>query len=275
MGKIFHLPAPDVGETVSYVFISDVHSLHCDPTAVNAALSFVELIPVKQRRLILGGDILDIGFHKSDPEFIKALMNKDWDHYFTEEMEKEEIWFDEFYKKLEILFFGSKIHYLLGNHEERLARPAFINQIPFQYRYLFDIRALIKAESRNIEVYDYNDYLKIKLNTGESQLWTHGIFCGANPINKHIHDSHESIIFGHLHELGLKSFKSTGRSLLGISNGCLCFIDPVRQPMYLENKNQNWGQGITVTTVTDRHIVSNLVQIVDGEIYLPTGEIIK
>lgn len=279
MGNRHNLTLPENDDLHTYIYMSDIHSLFCDPIAVNAALSFIQLIPIKQRRLILGGDILDFAFlFGKNPCYLDALKQHDWDGYFIPELEREIIWFDGFYEKISKLFpycgEGTETLYILGNHEGRTYRENFIGQVAHNYRHNFDMQNIVRAEERHIRIFPYNDYLSIFMPDRSELLWTHGTFCGANPIRKHVYDVHTDIIFGHTHEIGEQNFKSPGRTITGINNGCLCYISPEKQPPYLDNKNQNWGHSITVTTVLSKSFGSSVVRIQDGKIMLATGEVL-
>jgi len=277
MAKIYDLPTPGKNEKITYLTISDLHSLKCDPVAMEKIFQAFQFVPIRERRIILLGDILDISFlYSKDPIFQKAMKSKDWD-YFIEEATKEKIWFDEFYQRIRKLVINDEyIVFALGNHEERLTRSYFLPHIPHSLLHNFAMPDIAEAEKRKIKIIDYNDWFRITTHKSPKLYWTHGQYCGQNPIKKHYLDSvggGGAVIFGHTHEAGMKSFKNLEHTIICYNNPCLCGIDPETQPSYLEGKSHNWSQGATFATITWDHHFINLLLVKDGELALPTGEI--
>jgi len=278
MGKIFKLPSPSQGEIFTYVFLSDIHSVHSDPAALDAAIKFISLIPIRQRKVILGGDILDISFiYKTNEAYKKALFSKDWDGYFIPELQIELDWWESFINRIKRFCpFNDSVFFMSGNHESRLSRPQFIDEVPHAYRHNFDLKSILKLEKRGIQFIEHNDFFRLEANKSPACMITHGIYCGANPIAKHVlKETFTSTIFGHVHSIGLQSFKSSTSTIYGISNGCLCYIDKERQPEYLDNKSHDWTQGFTVVNQTVDYLSYSIVPIYDGQIFMSTGEILS
>ena len=277
MAKIYDLPAPSTGQRLTYLVMSDIHSLKCDPVACEKIFQAFQFVPIRERRIILLGDILDIPFlFQKDPVFKKAMRAKDWD-YFLEEMQKEVVWYDEFHQRIrKLVLDDSHIKYALGNHEERLTRSYFFDHIPHSLLHNFVIEEALDAEKRGLQIIDYNDWFKITTNKSPILYLTHGQYCGQNPIKKHYIDSvggGGAVIFGHTHEAGMKSFKNLEHTIIGYNNPCLCGIDAETQPKYLEGKSNNWSQGAIFATITPDHHFVNILLVKDGELALPTGEV--
>lgn len=276
MGKILDLPTPGRDERLSYLVLSDVHSLHCDSKAVNKVLSFFELVPINQRRIILLGDILDVPFiYFKSEEYKDRIGSRDWD-YFLDQIEKEKVWYDDFYDKLRKLVLKDEyIYFSEGNHEQRLRRPMFISKVPYSLRHNFDLWTVIEAEKRGTPYILYNDYFRVKVGKESPLYFTHGMYCGLNPIRKHYFKgigAKGSIIFGHTHEAGVQSFETLEQTQYGYNNPCLCGIKGDAAPEYLEGRSHNWSQGATIVNVNRNYFYVNILVIKNGELILPTGE---
>jgi len=278
MSKIYDLPSPSGNERFTYLILSDIHSLHSDPVAVKKAIEYFNYVPAKQRKIILLGDILDVGFiYAKCPIFQAAIKMKDWD-YFLEEVLKEKVWFDEFYQLIRPLVVNDHdIYYSAGNHEQRVERDLFLPKIPHALRHNFEIRNIISSSKRSMLSIDYNDWFRITTKKDVPLYLTHGQFCGQNPIKKHFLTSlggGGAIVFGHTHEIGMMSFSNVGHTIVGVNNPCLCGIDSETQPKYLEGRSNNWSQGFTLVTVTENYHHFSLQIIKNGELCLSTGELI-
>lgn len=272
MGKVYELPRPEKGEIFSYLHFSDVHSEYVDRNALKIALKVFQFIPIKQRRIILNGDILDIKFaYQKCEKFKMHIKHFSWDEYFIPEMMKEVIWFEEFYDLLRRYVLDEKsIYYLLGNHEQRLERKGFIDKCPADLKHNFDLRSALKSDLRKLRVLNYNDWFSIKVNKQPDLHFTHGYYCGMNPIKKHFLDAHCSVMFGHTHETGIQSFKNVGETIIGYNNPCLCETSPE----YLEARPQNWSVGFSIINVTEDNYWVQIFNVINNKLILPTGELI-
>ncbi|MEE8323228.1 MAG: hypothetical protein V3R57_06370 [Candidatus Bathyarchaeia archaeon] len=271
MAVIHDLPCPDVGKTFTYLFLSDIHSHYCDKQALKSILRTFQLVPMEQRRIILGGDILDCEHIYAKSQVYKDRMGRhDWD-YFIEKTEAEGIWFDELYDILrKHVLRNDHIVFMEGNHEQRYRRDHFLKKIPLVLKHNFNLRSIIKADSRGLRVFDYNEWVRLKVSRGVDLYITHGIYCGANPIKKHYLDVKRSVLFGHTHEIGIQSFKDAESTIIGYNNPCLCDTEPD----YLEGRAQNWSVGATFINQTATHIWVHPLVTHQGAVMLPTGEMI-
>ena len=91
-------------------------------------------------------------------------------------------------------------------------------------------------------------------------MLTHGVYCGANPIKKHADVARCSVMFGHTHERGVRSFKNVDGTFMGFNNPCLCNT----QPKYMEGRPHNWSVGFSTIQVTDEAFYVNQFTIHDG-----------
>lgn len=261
--KITLYEKPKSIQTLSILVLSDIHSEFMDKDAFYTAMRFFSQTPKKRRRIFLLGDILDFeGFVTKKESYKAAKKFKDFDDYFVPEAEKEYKWFDWFLSELTKLVDPEHIVFFEGNHEQRLRRDDFKKFLLIEYEHNFDLQKRLKLEERGIQFIAYNDWLKISTKTGDLML-THGIYCGANPIKKHVDVARCSVMFGHTHERGVRSFKTVEGTFMGYNNPCLCGT----QPNYMEGRPHNWSVGFSTIQVTDEAFWVNQFTTHNGVLY--------
>lgn len=235
-----------------------------DEAAFETALRFFEQTPKKRRRIILLGDILDLECLVSKLEaFQIAKKYKDFDGYFVPELELEYSWWFKFLERIAPLVYDySCIWFFEGNHEERLRRPHLDKFMLAEYKHWFDLQAQLKIRQYGINFVAYNDWALIETGAGNLAL-THGVYCGANPIKKHVDVARCSVMFGHTHERGARSFKTIEGTFMGFNNPCLCGT----QPRYMEGRPHNWSVGFSTIQITEDAFYVNQFSTVKGALY--------
>jgi len=269
--EVHDFDSPTKGQALSVLFLSDVHSEFIDVEAFFTIKRLFQQVPIKRRRIILGGDILDMKFlvDKSE-EFKRAAKLKDFDGYFVPEMQKEIEWFEWFYKEIrELVDKDENITFMAGNHEQRVERPKFRDLMPFEYEPWFNLRRQLKVEERSMRYLNYNDWLRIKTAKGGDFYFTHGVLCGANPIKKHMDLMRQAsgIMFGHTHERGVRSFKNVGPTHIGFNNACLSDLSPG----YMGERPNNWSIGASIMTFDHNWWYVNQFTVNNGELRDPMG----
>jgi len=262
--KITSFDKPKRVNTLSLLVLSDIHSTYIDQASFETALRFFLQTPKKRRRIVLLGDVLDFEAFVTKSETYQAAKKfKDFDGYFVPEVEKEWAWWEWFLAELMPLVSDyNDIWFFEGNHEERLRRPHFTKFMLHEYAYLFDLKKQLKIEERGINFIPYNDWVKISTASGDLML-THGVYCGANPIKKHVDVARCSVMFGHTHERGVTSFKTVEGSFMGFNNPCLC----TTQPRYMEGRPHNWSVGFSTIQITDEAFYVNQFTTHKGVLY--------
>ena len=227
---------PRDGQIQNVLVFSDIHDEHIDLEAFLSFKRLFEKTPKKRRKIFLLGDIVDFPeFYKKNEDFKRAKLEKDFDGYFVPAAHRAYEWLEWLLSELRPLVYDwSDIYFFEGNHEERIRRYDFTSFMLAEYAHNFDFPKMMKFEERGIHYIPYNDWLRIKTGIGNLDL-THGVYCGANPIKKHVDVAHNSVMFGHTHERSMKSFKTTDGIIMGFNNPCLCDTSP----SYLENKPTN------------------------------------
>ena len=250
-------------QTLSVLVLSDIHSEYMDVDAFFTAMRFFAMTPKKRRRIILLGDILDFeAFVTKKASYKIAKKFKDFDGYFVPEAQKEYEWFEWFLSELVKLVDYEHITFVEGNHEERLRRHDFKSSILIEYAHNFDLVKQLKLVERGIQFIKYNDWLRISTASGSLML-THGIYCGANPIKKHVDVARTSVMFGHTHERGVTSFRNVDGTFMGFNNPCLCNL----QPNYMEGRPHNWSVGFSTIQITDEAFYVNQFTTHNGLLY--------
>ena len=124
MKKITSIPMPSTGQILTYLVLSDIHSIYADMNALDKALKMLMKVEPDNRRIILLGDILDFEFlHGKHPGFIPNVKNKEYEEYFIPLMEDECTWAEMLLGKCkEVVGSFNRIYFAEGNHEERLRR---------------------------------------------------------------------------------------------------------------------------------------------------------
>lgn len=207
------------------------------------------------------GDILDCEefYFKSD-EFKRAKKDKDFDGFFVPAIEAEVEFFEKLLDLLRPLVYDYKnIWFFEGNHEERLRRDKFTCFIPDKYHTCFDLPLQLQLKRRGIHFIKYRNWAQISTKSGNLAL-THGDYCGANPIKKHIDVAHMPVLFGHTHEVGRRSFKTLEGNFIGYNNACMCD----QNMPYMENKAHNWSTGFSTIQVTEDNYWVNQFEIKNG-----------
>jgi len=208
------------------VFLGDIHFPHSDPWALQLALQGCRYL--NPDRIYLIGDVTDFHaiskYNKRPPEALTLQKEINESRTFLRELRNE--------------FPGAEIHYLDGNHEQRLTHYLWRNPEIFHLEVL-SIQSLLHLNRLNIHHHPYNQQVLI----GDSFIVEHG-----NIVRKHsgytasgmVENRHISGISGHTHRLGTHFRCQWDQVLRWHENGCLCQLNPGYATL------PNWQQGFSV-----------------------------
>lgn len=226
-----------------------------DPAALDVALSVCDTLHDQGilRELILNGDIADfynVSLHDKMPYHTSITTSIKDEIYLVNKL------LDYCQKK----FKGTKITFIEGNHEDRLARYLF-KKAPDLYE-LMDIESLFKLEERGIDFYPYGRHQLYQIEGTDLYVrhspYSYSVHCAyANITKKMI-----NLIHGCTHryqELKIKT--GDFRYLYGCSNACL--ID-FKNPIFDYMKTDNWSKGFSVCYVDGPWWQNNHVKIEGG-----------
>lgn len=134
---------------------------------------------------------------------------------------------------------NTQIHYVLGNHEDRIGKTTAANPGLFGLQAL-DYPRLLKLDDLGIAFHD----TKVIIN---DFIFYHGDVVRKDSANSakeeyYSHNMHDGIS-GHTHRLGAYYKTYDQKAGFWVENGCLCTLEPeyIRDP-----DKANWQQGFTV-----------------------------
>jgi UDP-2,3-diacylglucosamine pyrophosphatase LpxH len=261
---VHELELPTKNTIHNYFLISDIHSLYADIDALKIFFNHLALMPPAARSGVIVGDLFDMEYFmdKKGSDFRYWLKEAHGvDEYFYPEYEKEVIiWGNQFFDRLEQL--GCEVHYMLGNHDERLYLN-FLPQCPNSQRHLFNLARDLDLDKRNVKMYRYPSFLDI----GDVSLM-HGHRHNVKYLRDHVLDAnYRSIICGHMHRDEKESYKSrSSAAIKGQSLPCMCDLNPD----YLKGKPNNWTKGYGQLVVySNGKVQLHIHNIVNNTVILP------
>lgn len=218
--------------------ISDLHIPYQDDRAIDLVHLVIEML--KPDRLIFNGDVVDCyplsGFNKN-PETLRK-------GGFQQELNAWNTIAGSLVRTARVQVPKVKLHYLIGNHEERLSS--------FLWRY----PALFGLETLTIERLLGLAELGIEYNKDELMLANdelairHGSVVGKDSglsAKGELENDryHISTMTAHCHRLGHIFVKTPYGVVEGVEQGCLCKLDPE----YI--KKPNWQLGIGLAHINN------------------------
>lgn len=272
--KVHDLGLPEDNQAWNILFLSDIHSLVSDRDAILLVLKAFAKTPIHQRKVVLGGDILDIKFlYSKDDAYKEAIRKGMWDDYFFPELDKEKIWWEEFYRLIRAyVMHPEDIVFLEGNHEERLRRDSFLKKVPHDLKHNFSLNLVLGADKKKMGLVKYRDWAKLAPLSSPPLYLSHGHHCGEYFLKKHVLELNAgAVMVGHLHEVGSKSFKRAEHAVTSYANPCLCDLDAD----YMENRAHNWSQGASQITVTREDLTVHQYHIINKKLYMPNGDVLS
>jgi predicted phosphodiesterase len=266
MGKIFKLDLPVKGIRTKIIF-SDVHSLYSHRPALKIVKKVIQQFPKKQTDLIINGDLADVDYFMARNEQYQTwIARKDGVEEFFEPKFKEEMeWMNDFFDEFRPLV--SEVDYLEGNHEFRWTNA--LHSLPRHSHHLFNYKKEMSIDKRKIRMYDHNSWL----DYGPHLTFTHGHSCSTTALKKHYELSGgRSVVYGHVHDYGVKSFSVRGDTHQVVSLPCLS----TKNPSYLKGAENNWSWGFMVMHMKPNGLFTWYVyQIWDDTLIMPNGKIIR
>jgi predicted phosphodiesterase len=209
------------------VVVSDIHLPYEDHKATQAFLSFLKDHKIDE--LVLNGDILDLASMSSHGDAgAKALMD---------EVAYANDWLDDLRN---IVGSKCKLHYVEGNHEQRMER--YIAQNAANLDGVTDLPTLLRLKQRRIGWTPYGEVHFISPKLGV----THGIFCGQHFAKQHLDRYGTSLVVGHTHRAQVHTLSVAGEAA-DSARGCFglgTLVDVSRVP-YIKGPT-GWTNGFGV-----------------------------
>jgi predicted phosphodiesterase len=266
VGKIHSVDLPKKKPHV-YHITSDWHAEFLHKPTYNILIDHALLYPKNERRLVINGDFADIPYGmKKNSNYQKWAKRADGcDEFFLPHWEQEAQLLNEYLDELQMVF--SEIIILGGNHDQpRLDNIKDV--VPHGYHHHFNFKSALGLEQRMIKWCDYNDWLDI----GKISL-THGMAHGTTANNKHwMKSGARSVIFGHVHNLEVRSYHTRGDTTQTHSLPAMCGLNPC----YIKSNETNWSNGFGILCVKPSGKFNYITyQVWDDELVLPTGKILR
>lgn len=198
--------------------------------------------------LVLGGDQSDWDFLASFNKDKLALVAKSSYQAEFDLINRE---LDEYWGK------AKKIHWINGNHEDRL-RQAALSYPPIAE--LCDLRNRLNIPARYISYHDMDDPPP---SFGHLVI-THGWYAGKYHASKTLDEYAGCVAYGHVHRFQSHSRRlvARGTEIQAWSIGCLCDLNP----SWLRGSPSQWQHGFAVFMVTsDRQFQYFPINVVDGQ----------
>jgi predicted phosphodiesterase len=218
-------------KTYKVLDLSDVHHKFCDRKAYNLAIQVGKEYGVDE--VILNGDFADfydVNSHGKNPLISDKLLDEV--DYLISEL-----------SLLKTLFPKSKITYIEGNHENRLAR--YISNNCPEFFGIVNVQSLLMLEALKINFVPYTPNQCYRI--GKLNFRHEPIGGGINSANSTVTKAGASVIYGHIHKIQESQLVTLdGHYLRAISVGCLCDKNlPAFQ--YVKNHHQ-WQLGFALIT---------------------------
>jgi len=266
--KVFTAPLPSKDKTHTYYIASDWHDTNSCEASINILIKMARKHKQQKyyRRLIINGDFLDLAeFMERSKNFKKWVVRPEGiEDYFLPAANRAIRWGNKILDCLQKTF--GHIVFISGNHDWRLDNFGQL-YAPDIYKDKFNLEKRLKFAKRGILHVPYNNWYDI----GKMSI-THGMYHGTTCLKRHYEACGRSVIFGHVHQVGAKSFVKRGDSNIAYSLPCMCDL----APDYLKARENNWTKGFGVLNVKSNGKFNfNTFTIWDGELVLPSGEIIK
>ena len=185
---------------------------------------------------------------------------------FLPEYEKEVKWANDTLDALQSVF--KNIIYVMGNHCAPRVNFFVNNHCPEAYKPHFNFVQNLKLPQRKIGWVEYNDWIDI----GNLTI-THGMTHGSTCVKRHYELSGgRNVAFSHVHTAECKTFASRGVTRAVWSLPSMANLNP----HYIKNSDVAWQNGYgTFTMKPNGNFNMNIHLVIDNEMCLPTGEVLK
>ena len=243
-------PSPKAKQSEAFVRVDvgDIHGMRMDPKAVGAFLSDLKVI--KPDEIVIGGDLVECGGWLAKHQPIGYVASADYS--YQEDIAAANWFLDQVQKIVP----GAAIHYIEGNHEDRVERW-IIDQTMANARdaefllEAFSPQSLLRLKERNIQYYRRSETYVEGLPPGWIKLgkmfYTHTLGTGKNAARSAVEKTAGNVVYFCSHREDTATVVLPGVGMVKAFNpGCMC----VRQPLWRHSDPTSWSHGYGVTLVT-------------------------
>lgn len=252
------------------VIIPDSHGNHISRHAAAAFLADLEQRNPKE--IVMLGDHLDCGGFLAQHHTMGYVAECDTSY------EEDVACTNEFLDKIQKAAPDARIHYIEGNHEQRLEK--WCVTMALRHRrdagFLlskFGPEAVLRLKERGITYYRTSGRYHGVTVPGTIKLgkchFTHGFGFGRNATMDHVSKAAASIVHGHTHRSQGAVIRTIGSGVVaGYCPGTLSQL----QPMYAHNRPTDWSHGYAVQVVDHRGEFAHFnIPIINGRSFLRKG----
>jgi UDP-2,3-diacylglucosamine pyrophosphatase LpxH len=238
------------------VVVPDTHGCFMDQDA--AAAMFADIERLNPQEIVMLGDHLECGNMLAQHHTASYVAQVESKGYT---FEKDIAAANTLLDKLQELSPGAAIHYLEGNHEQRIEkycvtaakRSGAENQgkEADHLMKLYGTEHVLYLEKRGIHYYKQGKFymglgLPSTIKLGEC-AFVHGISTAQSAAAVHLSRFGCCVVFGHTHRMDSHHVKTISAGNIGAwSPGCLCKL----QPLWCHQRPTNWAHGYGVQLVS-------------------------
>lgn len=248
------------------VIIPDSHGAHADVKAVSAFLS--DLKRLDPQEIVMLGDHLDCGG-------VFSSHARSYTNELTESYQDDAAAANAFLDRIQALAPRARIHYLEGNHEQRVERwasstfPSAKDAEMVLER--FGPEKVLNLRGRGIKYYKRSEFYQGISVPGTIRLgkcfFVHGICHSRHAASTHLARFGANVVFGHVH----RSQAVIERTVTSDGIGAFCPGTLAKlQPLYRHTSPSDWSHGYGLQYVAKSGNFMHLnVPIVKGASLLP------
>lgn len=245
------------------VAVGDVHGMRMDRKAVRAFLMDLKIF--EPEVVVLGGDIADCDGWLAKHQPIGFV--PDTDYSYQEDIAAANWFLDEVQKAAP----QATIHYIEGNHEDRVERW-IVDQVRAHNRdsaflcSLVTPKVLLRLKERGIHYYSRHDVHVAGCPRGwimqGDMFYTHQLGKGKNAARSAVGQAAGNVTYfdTHRRDVGVRVFPNVGMCA-AYNPGCMCTM----QPVYQNSNPTDWTQGYQVDFVSKSTFQPIQVPIWRGE----------
>jgi hypothetical protein len=234
------------GDRVRISF-GDVHGMVQDPKAIAALLADVKTL--RPDEIVLGGDIISCDGFLAKHQTLGFVANTNYS--YQEDIEAGNALLDA----LQDAAPDAVIHYIEGNHEDRVERWVVDQALGHQRDSAFLLslvspKALLRLNERGITYYGRHDIHAEGLPRGWIRLgkmyFTHSLAYSKNAARDALQKTAGNVTYfcSHREDTASCVFPSVGL-VKAFNPGCLCLM----QPVYQNSNPTNWSQGYALDII--------------------------
>ncbi|MCR9292893.1 MAG: SlyX family protein [bacterium] len=256
-------------------FVPDSHGAHVDEAALKAMLADIEYL--KPRQVVFMGDHLDCGGFLAQHQTLGFVAETEAS--FEDDVNAA----NQFLDSVQSLCPNAEMHYLIGNHEERIEKFIITQTLRHGRDAAFLMRlwgpaAVLNLESRGIPFYNKSETYAGCRVQGTIKLGhvfaTHGTRHGKNAAAQMLNRFGANVVFGHVHKLLSFGDRNVRDGEMGAwSVGHISR----QQPLWRHGDPTDWTQGYGFQIVQPSEDFLHInVPIIDGKSYLSSlGKLIS